>query len=159
MKDKNNKWFELKDIELDMTKYNDFEKLRKQLRTADKFRKDSYYLDYCEVKAKLSFFGKLSTPNGEIETTYDYHIKTKLDDFLKKAQIDIYEQTLNSLDHAVSIKFSSGSIISKIVFGDIEKAYTELKKVVIDKLAEYNEKVEKFNKEIEELKEKEKENE
>ena len=35
----------------------------------------------------------------------------------------------------------------------------ELKKVVIDKLAEYNEKVEKFNKEIEELKEKEKENE
>lgn len=63
------------------------------------------------------------------------------------------------MDHAVSIKFGSGSIISKIVFGDIEKAYTELKKVVIDKLAEYNEKVEKFNKEIEELKEKEKENE
>lgn len=51
MKDKNNKWFELKDIELDMTKYNDFEELRKQLRTADKFRKDSYYFDYCEVKA------------------------------------------------------------------------------------------------------------
>lgn len=30
MKDKNNKWFELKDIELDMTKYNDFEELRKK---------------------------------------------------------------------------------------------------------------------------------
>jgi len=155
MKDKNNKWFELKDIELNMSRYNNFEELKKDLRKADKFRKDSWNLNYCEVKAKLSFFGKLSTPNGEIETTYDYHIKTQLDDFLKKAQIDIYEQTLNSLDHAVSIKFSSGSIISKIVFGDIEKAYMELKEVIKDKLEKYNKQVEKFNKEIDKLIEKE----
>jgi len=83
---------------------------------------------------------------------YDYFVKTKLSEFIKNAQLDIYEQTLNSLDHAVSIKFSSGSIISKIVFGDIEKAYVELKDVVDKKIKEYNQQVRKFNEEIEILK-------
>jgi len=149
---KNNKWFELKDIELDTTKVNNFEDLRKNLTKASNLDSDSWNMNYCEVGAKLSFFGKLSTPSGEIETTYDYFVKTKLSEFIKNAQLDIYEQTLNSLDHAVSIKFSSGSIISKIVFGDIEKAYVELKDVVDKKIKEYNKQVRKFNEEIEILK-------
>jgi hypothetical protein len=76
-----------------------------------------------------------------------------------EAKITIYEQTFTGLDEAVTIRFSSGSIISKIVFGDIEKCYTQLKDEVINQIKEYNEKVDKFNEEIKKLKEKESESE
>lgn len=98
--------------------------------------------------------GKLNTPNGEVETEFAYYIKTNYKDMKDEAKITIYEQTFTGLNEAVTIRFSSGSIISKIVFGDIEKCYQLLKDEVDKQLKEYNNQVEIFNKEIEELQEK-----
>lgn len=147
-------WFELRNITLQTKEFNNFESLKKDLSIAKKIEKDSWSLNYIKVNAQLVFNGKLNTPNGEISTEYVYYIETDLDKFQKEARIDIYEQTLNKLDYAVTIKFSSGSIISKIVFGDIEKAYIKLKEEIKILITKYNEEVEKFNQEIKELKDK-----
>lgn len=150
-----NKWFSLTDIDLDIEKANDFNKLKIELEEANCINvNNGYGLYNYRIKAKLIFNGKLNTPSGEVDTEFTYYIKSKLDEFIKEAKIDIYEQTFTGLDLAVTVKFSSGSIISKIVFGDIEKAYTELKECVYTKINEYNKKVKEFNKEIEEAREK-----
>ena len=142
-------WFKLEDIKLDIDKneFNDFENLRKELKKARKITNDSWYLNYIKINAKLTFMGKLNTPNGEVETEFAYYIKTNYKDMKDEAKITIYEQTFTGLNEAVTIRFSSGSIISKIVFGDIEKCYQLLKDEVDKQLKEYN-------KEIEELQEK-----
>lgn len=149
-------WFKLEDIKLDIDKneFNDFEKLRKELTKARKITNDSWYLSHIKINAKLTFMGKLNTPNGEVETEFAYYIKTNYKDMKDEAKITIYEQTFTGLNEAVTIRFSSGSIISKIVFGDIEKCYQLLKDEVDKQLKEYNNQVEIFNKEIEELQEK-----
>jgi len=154
-----NNWFELKDIEVDFSRFDNFENKRKELKKAKPVRKDDWNLDYIDISSKLIFKGKLNTPNGEIETEFVYYMKSKLDKFIKEAKVDIYEQTFTGLDLAVTVKFSSGSIISKIVFGDIEKAYSQLKDEVYKIIKRYNSEVEKFNKEIEELIKKQEESE
>ena len=150
-------WFKLYDITVDFDKnyFNDFENLKKELKKASKIQNDSWYLSSIKINAKLTFMGKLNTPNGEIDTEFAYYIKTNYRDMKEEAKITIYEQTFTGLSEAVTIRFSSGSIISKIVFGDIEKCYQLLKDEVNEQLREYNKQVEKFNEEIDKLKEKE----
>ena len=150
----NENWFELNDIEVDFKEFNDFAELEKKLKKASLVRTDDWNLSYVKIGAKLIFKGKLNTPSGEVETEFVYYIKSKLSEFLKEAKIEIYEQTFTGLDLAVTVKFSSGSIISKIVFGDIEKAYTQLKKAVLEKVKEHNEEAKKFNIKIEDLQKK-----
>lgn len=147
-------WFELKDVEVDFSKFNNFKSLRKDLRKAELLEDRSWNLSYVYISSKLIFSGKLNTPNGEVETEFVYYMKANFHEFIKNAKVDIYEQTFTGLDLAVTVKFSSGSIISKIVFGDIEKAYLQLKEEVLSQVKKYNEEVKKFNQEIEELKEK-----
>ncbi len=150
-------WFKLEDIKVDCgNDINNFENLKKELQHANKINNDSWKLSYIKISAKLSFMGKLNTPNGEVDTEFTYYIKTNYKDMKDEAKLTIYEQTFTGLDEAVTIRFSSGSIISKIVFGDIEKCYLQLKEEVLKQLKEYNEKVGKFNEEIDKLKEKEK---
>lgn len=144
-------WFELKDVDVNFSRFNDFEELRKGLKKARVVEKDSWSLSYIDICSKLIFNGKLNTPNGEIDTEFVYYMKSDLNEFIKEAKVDIYEQTFTGLDLAVTVKFSSGSIISKIVFGDIEKAYIQLKEEVSKIINEYNEKVKGFNKEIDKL--------
>ena len=159
MNDKN--WFRLENIKLEFDNYiNDFEELKRNKSHANEITKNSYKLSYIKVSADLVFMGKLNTPNGMVDTDFTYYIKTNYEDMKNQAKITIYEQTFTGLDEAVTIRFSSGSIISKIVFGDIEKCYIQLKEEVIKQIKEYNEKVKQFNQEIDELNEKEnKENE
>ena len=147
------KWFELKDVEVDFSRYNNFENLRENLREADLVNERNWNLDYINISSKLIFNGKLNTPNGEIQTEFVYYMKSKLNEFLKQAKVDIYEQTFSGLDLAVTVKFSSGSIISKIVFGDIEKAYLQLKEEVLAQIKKYNEEVKVFNEEIKKINE------
>lgn len=149
----NKQWFKLENIELETDRYNDFNELEKSLNKADLIKKDSWNLEYVKISAKLTFMGKLNTPNGEIDTQFDYYIKTSYRDMLKEAKITIYEQTFTGLSEAVIIRFSSGSIISKIVFGDIESCYSLLKEEVKRLVEEYNNKVVEFNNKIDELKE------
>lgn len=151
----NKEWFKLENVEIDASQYNNFSSLKEKLSSADMIRKDSWNNEYIKISAKLTFMGKLNTPNGEVNTQFDYYIKTTYRDMLKEAKITIYEQTFTGLDEAVTIRFSSGSIISKIVFGDIEKCYQMLKEEVEKKIQEYNNEVEKFNEEIKSLKKKE----
>lgn len=146
-------WFKLENVELETDRYNDFDKLELDLKKADEIKKDSWTLEYIKISAKLTFMGKLNTPSGEIDTQFDYYIKTSYRDMLKEAKITIYEQTFTGLSEAVTIRFSSGSIISKIVFGDIEKCYSLLKEEVKKLIEEYNNKVKEFNIKIDELKE------
>lgn len=146
-----NNWFELKDVELDFSRYNNFEELRNNLKKARLVERDNWSLSYIKINSKLIFNGKLNTPNGEVDTEFVYYMKSDLNEFIKEAKVEIYEQTFTGLDLAVTVKFSSGSIISKIVFGDIEKAYIQLKDEVSKKIKEYNEKVKKFNQEINKL--------
>lgn len=154
-----NEWFKLENVELDASQYNNFEGLKRELHKADKIRDDNWSLEYIKISAKLSFMGKLNTPNGEVDTQFDYYIKTSYRDMVKEAKITIYEQTFTGLDEAVTIRFSSGSIISKIVFGDIENCYKKLKEEVKIQINNYNKKVEEFNIEIDNLiKKKDKEN-
>jgi len=149
-------WFKLENIEVNIENdVNNFDELRKELKYADKIGNNSWRLSYIKINATLTFMGKLNTPNGEVDTDFTYYIKTNYQDMKEQAKITIYEQTFTGLDEAVTIRFSSGSIISKIVFGDIEKCYTQLKEEVVKQIKEYNEKVVKFNEEIEKLKEKE----
>ena len=148
-------WFKLENVEIDASRFNDFTKLRENKNFANAIKKESWNSEYVKVSAKLTFMGKLNTPTGEVDTQFDYYIQTTYRDMLKEAKITIYEQTFTGLDEAVTIRFSSGSIISKIVFGDIEKCYQMLKEEVNKKIAEYNKEVEKFNKEIDELTKKE----
>lgn len=146
-------WFRLENIETIIDKdINDFEKLKEEREYADKINNNSWRLSYIKVNATLTFMGKLNTPSGEIDTEFTYYIKTNYKDMKEEAKITIYEQTFTGLDEAVTIRFSSGSIISKIVFGDIEKCYSQLKEEVINQIQEYNKKVEEFNKEIDEMK-------
>ena len=160
MKMKDNKWFKLENIDVYFDNYiNDFEELKKNKEHANEINGNSYRLSYIKVSATLTFMGKLNTPNGEVDTDFTYYIKTTYEDMKNQAKITIYEQTFTGLDEAVTIRFSSGSIISKIVFGDIEKCYTELKEEVIKQIKEYNEKVKKFNEEIDNSKKGKKENE
>ena len=119
----NKEWFKLENIELDASQFNNFEKLKNELNYANAIKKDAWSLSYVKISAKLSFMGTLNTPSGEINTQFDYYIKTNYADMIKEAKITIYEQTFTGLDEAVTIRFSSGSIISKIVFGDIEKNF------------------------------------
>lgn len=149
-------WFKLENVEIDASRYNNFVSLKEKLEEADMIKKDSWNNEYIKISAKLTFMGKLNTPNGEVDTQFDYYIQTTYRDMLKEAKITIYEQTFTGLDEAVTIRFSSGSIISKIVFGDIEKCYQLLKDEVNKKIQEYNKEVEKFNQEIQVLKKKEK---
>lgn len=147
MKDK--KWFRLENIDVQFDDYiNNFNELKENGTHAEKITNNSYRLSYIKISADLTFMGKLNTPNGEVDTDFTYYIKTNYEDMKKQAKITIYEQTFTGLDEAVTIRFSSGSIISKIVFGDIEKCYLQLKEEVIKKIKEYNEKVDEFNKEI-----------
>lgn len=149
-------WFELKDVDVDFSRYNNFEDLRNDLKKARMVKRDGWDLSYIKINSKLIFNGKLNTPNGEVDTEFVYYMKSNLNEFIKEAKVEIYEQTFTGLDLAVTVKFSSGSIISKIVFGDIEKAYIQLKEEVFEKIKEYNEKVKKFNQEIDNsIKEKE----
>ena len=146
-------WFKLENIETIIgDDINNFDELKKEKKYADKIGNNSWRLSYIKISATLTFMGKLNTPNGEVDTEFTYYIKTNYQDMKEQAKITIYEQTFTGLDEAVTIRFSSGSIISKIVFGDIEKCYTQLKEEVIKQIKEYNEKVDKFNKEIEQLK-------
>lgn len=147
-------WFKLENVEIDASRYNNFVSLKEKLEEADMIKKDSWNNEYIKISAKLTFMGKLNTPNGEVDTQFDYYIQTTYRDMLKEAKITIYEQTFTGLDEAVTIRFSSGSIISKIVFGDIEKCYQLLKDEVNKKIQEYNKEVEKFNQEIQVLKKK-----
>lgn len=157
-----NQWFELSDILVDFSaaeRYNK-EKALKNLVHLERINlRDNYYWSfaYIKISANLKFFGKLSTPRGEEEVEYTYFIKTNLEDLLKEAKITIYEQSFTGLSEAVTIRFSSGSIISKIVFGDIEEAFKQLKKAVLEAVTKYNGELEEFNKNIDKLKE-EKEN-
>jgi len=144
-------WFELKNVELDTSQYNNLVSLKNDLNKARRVRKDSYYTSYIKIKAELVFRGTLQTPNGTVDTEYVYTIETEFDKFVKEARIDIYEQTFTGKSHAVTIRFSSGSIISKIVFGDIEKAYIDLREQIKELVTEYDESIEVFNNEIEEL--------
>lgn len=155
----NNEWFKLENVELETEKYNNFEELERKLNKASKIEKDNWNLEYIKINAKLTFMGKLNTPNGEVDTQFDYFIKTNYRDMLKEAKITIYEQTFTGLSEAVTIRFSSGSIISKIVFGDIERCYQLLKDEVKELIKNYNVQVEEFNDKIDELKEKQKEEE
>lgn len=147
----NKEWFKLENVEIDASRYNNFASLKENKKHADMIKKDSWNNEYVKISAKLTFMGKLNTPNGEVDTQFDYYIQTTYRDMLKEAKITIYEQTFTGLDEAVTIRFSSGSIISKIVFGDIEKCYQMLKEEVSNKIKEYNNEVEKFNIEIDEL--------
>ena len=156
---KNKEWFKLEDVELETNQFNDFVDLKNEKRNAEYISNNSWNLEYVKIQAKLTFNGKLNTPNGEVDTDFTYYIKTSYRDLKKEAKITIYEQTFTGLDEAVTIRFSSGSIISKIVFGDIEKCYLQLKDEVIKLIAEYNEKVKKFNEEIDKIKEDDKEDE
>lgn len=144
-------WFKLDEVNLETSRFNNFKELKEKRRHAEKINGNSWNLSYVEVNAKLTFMGKLNTPNGEVDTEFVYYIKTTYQDMKKEAKIKIYEQTFTGLDEAVTIRFSSGSIISKIVFGDIEKCYTLLKEKVNELITEYNTNVEEFNKEIDEL--------
>lgn len=155
----NKQWFKLENIETKFDRVNNFEELKKELKYADKINNNSWRLSSIEISADLSFMGKLNTPNGEVDTEFTYYIKTNYEDMKKEAKITIFEQTFTGLDEAVTIRFSSGSIISKIVFGDIEKCYKQLKEEVDIQIKKYNEEVDKFNKEIDSLKEREEENE
>ena len=142
-------WFKLENIETIIGDgINNFDELKKEKKYANKIGSNSWRLSYIKISATLTFMGKLNTPNGEVDTEFTYYIKTNYQDMKEQAKITIYEQTFTGLDEAVTIRFSSGSIISKIVFGDIEKCYTQLKEEVIKQIKEYNEKVDKFNKEI-----------
>lgn len=153
----NKNWFKLENIETIIgNDINNFEELKKEKKHADKIGNNSWRLSYIKISATLTFMGKLNTPNGEVNTEFTYYIKTNYQDMKEQAKITIYEQTFTGLDEAVTIRFSSGSIISKIVFGDIEKCYTQLKEEVIKQIKEYNEKVDKFNEEIDKLIKKEK---
>ena len=152
-------WFKLEDVTLDTSSYNDFTKLKESLELANTINKDSWYLSYIKVQAKLTFMGKLNTPNGEVETEFTYYIKTNYTDLRDEAKVTIYEQTFTGLNEAVTIRFSSGSIISKIVFGDIEKCYLQLKDEVKRLCEEYNIKVKEFNEEIKKLQNEDKESE
>jgi hypothetical protein len=153
-------WFKLENVETIIgNDVNNFEELRKELNYADKIGSNSWRLSYIKINATLIFMGKLNTPNGEVDTEFTYYIKTNYEDMKKQAKITIYEQTFTGLDEAVTIRFSSGSIISKIVFGDIEKCYTQLKEEVIKQIKEYNKKVDDFNEEIKKLKQAKKEEE
>lgn len=147
----NKEWFKLENVEIDASRYNNFASLKENKKHADMIKKDSWNNEYVKISAKLTFMGKLNTPNGEVDTQFDYYIQTTYKDMLKEAKITIYEQTFTGLDEAVTIRFSSGSIISKIVFGDIEKCYQMLKEEVSNKIKEYNDEVEKFNIEIDEM--------
>lgn len=150
-----NNWFKLEDIKVEIgDDINNFKKLKEELKYADKINNNSWRLSYIKISAKLTFMGKLNTPNGEVDTEFTYYVKTNYQDMKNEAKLTIYEQTFTGLDEAVTIRFSSGSIISKIVFGDIEKCYTELKDEVIKQIKEYNDEVEKFNTEIKALEEK-----
>ena len=147
----NKEWFKLENVEIDASRYNNFASLKENKKHADMIKKDSWNNEYVKISAKLTFMGKLNTPNGEVDTQFDYYIQTTYRDMLKEAKITIYEQTFTGLDEAVTIRFSSGSIISKIVFGDIEKCYQMLKEEVSNKIKEYNDEVEKFNIEIDDM--------
>lgn len=151
----NKQWFKLENVEVKFDRFNNFDDLKKDLRSAESVTNNSWNLSRIEVNADLSFMGKLNTPNGEVDTEFTYYIKTTYEDMKKQAKITIFEQTFTGLSEAVTIRFSSGSIISKIVFGDIEKCYAQLKEEVSKQIEEYNEKVNKFNNEIEELKKEE----
>lgn len=155
-----NQWFKLENIETQIgNDVNNFDELKKELKCADKINNDSWRLSYIKISATLTFMGKLNTPNGEVDTEFTYYIKTNYRDMKDEAKITIYEQTFTGLDEAVTIRFSSGSIISKIVFGDIEKCYAQLKEEVVKQIKQYDEKVDKFNEEIKKLREKDKEKE
>lgn len=148
----NNEWFKLEDVKLIVgDDVNNFSRLKEKLEKADKITNSSWRLSYVKIEAKLTFMGTLQTPNGSTNTEFTYFIKTNYKDMKEEAKLTIYEQTFTGLDEAVTIRFSSGSIISKIVFGDIEKCYVKLKEEVEKQIVEYNEKVEAFNNEIQEL--------
>lgn len=153
----NKEWFRLGEVELNTERYNNFVDLEKELKHAKKITRDGWDNDYIKINANLTFLGKLNTPSGEVDTEFDYYIKTTYRDMLKEAKITIYEQTFTGLNEAVTIRFSSGSIISKIVFGDIEKCYSILKESVGNLIEKYNHQVEEFNKKIDALKESESE--
>lgn len=155
MQEEKTNWFELDNLIIDTSNYNsNFEILESKLQTARKIDNQSKWnWDYIKISAKLTFRGSLETPRGPIETNFDYIIKTDYDKLINKAEISIYEQTFTGLNEAVTIHFSSGSIISKIVFGDIEQAFTSLKEQVRLQVIEYNKKVDEFNLKIKELKE------
>ncbi len=150
-----NKWFKLENINVTFDDINNFDELRKEKKHADKVDSNSWRLNYIKINATLIFMGKLNTPTGEVDTEFTYFIKTNYRDMKDEAKITIYEQTFTGLNEAVTIRFSSGSIISKIVFGDIEKCYMQLKEEVIEQIKAYNEKVVDFNIEIDELKDSE----
>lgn len=150
-----NKWFKLENINVTFDDINNFDELRKEKKHADKINSNSWRLNYIKINATLIFMGKLNTPTGEVDTEFTYFIKTNYRDMKDEAKITIYEQTFTGLNEAVTIRFSSGSIISKIVFGDIEKCYMQLKEEVIEQIKAYNEKVVDFNIEIDELKDSE----
>lgn len=153
----NKEWFRLGEVELNTERYNNFVNLEKELKYARKIARDGWDNDDIKITANLTFLGKLNTPSGEVDTEFDYYIKTTYRDMLKEAKITIYEQTFTGLNEAVTIRFSSGSIISKIVFGDIEKCYSILKESVANLIEKYNQQVEEFNKKIATLKESESE--
>lgn len=153
----NKEWFRLGEVELNTERYNNFVNLEKELKYARKITRDGWDNDDIKITANLTFLGKLNTPSGEVDTEFDYYIKTTYRDMLKEAKITIYEQTFTGLNEAVTIRFSSGSIISKIVFGDIEKCYSILKESVANLIEKYNQQVEEFNKKIATLKESESE--
>lgn len=155
----NKEWFKLEDVTLETNQFNNFTNLKNKKEKAEYITKDSWNLSYVNIQAKLTFNGKLNTPNGEVDTDFTYYIQTDYRDLKKEAKIKIYEQTFTGLNEAVTIRFSSGSIISKIVFGDIEKCYLQLKEEVEKLVKEYNIKVKEFNEEIEKIKKEDKESE
>ncbi len=149
-------WFKLSDVKLvgKSDRFNE-QKCRDNLNlmsTLDLQSDYCYELSYINVEAKLQFSGTLDTPRGVENVCYDYFIKTTLEGIIKEAKITIYEQTFKGLAEAVTIRFSSGSIISKIVFGDIELAFKELKERAFELVDKYNENAKKVNAEIEKLK-------
>lgn len=157
-------WFEIKDIVVDFSNESfNIEKAKKNNKKVDiiylKTNYSHYDWAYVSIQSKLIFNGTLNTPRGQETVNFDYTIKTTLRDLIDEAEIKIFEQTFNGECEAVCIHFSSGSIISKIVFGDIEECYKILKEQTIKAVENYNQRAEEHNIYIENLKnEKEKEN-
>lgn len=152
-------WFEIKDIIVDFGDNFNIEKAKRQRKKVEvidlKSQYGRYNWAYVNISSKLIFNGTLTTPRGKEVVNFDYLIKTDLRSLIEQAEIKVYEQTFTGENEAVCIRFSSGSIISKIVFGDIEECYKLLKEETLKAINDYNKRAEEHNKYIDELKEKE----
>lgn len=81
-------WFKLENVEIDASRYNNFTSLKENKKHADMIKKDNWNNEYVKISAKLTFMGKLNTPNGEVDTQFDYYIQTTYRDMLKEAKIE-----------------------------------------------------------------------